>query len=107
MLAEPVTGWETAFPAPVFLAHSHKNSASVEAMHEQCSQPLTVVLVLSCFLKLLDCLAPLLFCRSLFFPSQVRTLGGKRELATPCTPPPSWEYCVPKSSMKILSFQGF
>lgn len=49
-----------------------------------------------------------LFCSSLFL-SQPRGKfgGGKRQLATPCSPPPSWEDYMPQSNMGSLPFQGF
>ena len=63
------------FLAPVCLVCFQKMPVSGEAKREQDFQPLTVVLVLSCFLKLLDCLTPLLFCNALFLSQLVRDLG--------------------------------
>lgn len=42
-----------------------------------------------------------------FFSSQVESLGGKRQLATPCSPPTSRKDCMPQSSMGSLPFQYF
>ena len=52
-----------------------KTPASGEAMCGQDFQPLTAVLVLSCFLKRLDWLTPLLFCNARFLSQLVRDLG--------------------------------
>ena len=116
------TGWEKNSPSPAeafncaapFLhaipsvpvcpVHSQKTPAAGEAMCGQDFQPLTAVLVLSCFLKRLDWLTPLLFCSSLFLSQLVRDLGW---LATPCSPPPSRGDCMPQSNTGSLSFQGF
>lgn len=89
---------------PVCPVHSQKMPASGEAMCGQDFQPLTAVLVLSCFLKRLDWLTPLLFCSSLFLSQLVRDLGW---LATPCSPPPSRGDCMPQSNTGNLPFQGF
>ena len=157
MLAKPVTGWKTVFPAPhttttaagklsptctnsglksikkyrlgkknspspagafncaapflhaipsasVCLVRSQKMPASGEAKREQDFQPLTVVLVLSCFLKLLDWLTPLLLCNALFLSQLVRDLGWP---ATPYSPPPNRKDCMPQSNTESLPFQGF
>lgn len=81
-----------------------KMPASGEAKREQDFQPLTVVLVLSCFLKLLDWLIPLLLCNALFLSQLVRDLGWP---ATPYSPPPSRKDCMPQSNTESLPFQGF
>ena len=89
---------------PVCPVHSQKTPASGEAKRGQDFQPLTAVLVLSCFLKRLDWLTPLLFCNALFLSQLVRDLGW---LATPCSPPPSRKDCMPQSNTGSLPFQDF
>ena len=94
--------------APVCPDHSQKTPVSGEAMCGQDFQPLTVVLVLSCFLKRLDWLTPLLFCSSLFLSQPSRKFGvGSISLPPPCSPPPNRKDCMPQSNTESLPFQGF
>ena len=90
--------------ASVCLVRFQKTPASGEAMCGQGFPPLTVVLILPYFLKLLDCRTPLLFRNTLFLSQLVRYLGWP---ATPYSPPPSRKDCMPQSNMGSLPFQGF
>ncbi len=69
--------------ASVCLVRFQKTPASGEAMCGQGFPPLTVVLILPYFLKLLDCRTPLLFRNTLFLSQLVRDLGWE---ASACHP---------------------
>ena len=73
--------------APVCLVRSQKMPASGGAKRGQDFQLLTAVLVLSYFLKRLDCLTPLLFCNALFLSQPSRRFwGGSVSLPPPISP---------------------
>ena len=93
---------------PVCPAHSQKTPASGEAMCGQDFQPLTAVLVLSCFLKRLDWLTPLLFCSSLFLSQPSRRFGvGSISLPPPVVPLQAGKIVCHSLTRKTCHFKDF
>ena len=93
---------------PVSPAHSQKMPASGEAMCGQDFQPLTAVLVLSCFLKRLDWLIPLLFCSSLFLSQPSRKFGvGSISLPPPVVPLQAGKIVCHSLTRKTCHFKAF
>ena len=160
MLAKPVTGWKTVFPAPhttttaarklspthtnsglksikkvpagkeklsrpagtfncaapflhailsapVCLVRSQKMPASGEAMCGQDFPPLTVVLVLPYFLKLLDCRTLLLFCNTLFLSQLVRDLGWEASACPPVVPLQAGKIVCRSLTWEACHFKAF